>query len=332
MASQEISNPGQLMDIVNGFRASRVILTAHELGLFNFLKGKSVASSEVSRLLGTHPRATDRLMNALVALGLLKKSDGLFSNTGFSEQFLVAGSPKFLAGLSHAVHLWKTWNTLTSAVAAGTTLVLEKSINDRTDEWRESFIAAMHARAGIQAKEVAAALPLPAKGKILDVGGGSGVFAFAFINASPELTAVIFDLPNIIPITEDYIRRSGLNNCISTISGDYLINDLGKDYALVFMSAIIHINDSIENKHLIKSGANALAPGGQLVILDHIMSEDRTEPAVGAMFALNMLVGTDHGDTYTESEIREWMVDAGLSNIRLQSTPSGISLMSGIKK
>jgi hypothetical protein len=97
------------------------------------------------------------------------------------------------------------------------------------------------------------------------------------------------------------------------------------------MSAIIHINNPEENQRLIAAGVRALAVGGQLVILDHVMNEERTEPPVGAMFALNMLVGTDHGDTYTDSEIRSWMKEAGLTEISLQTTPSGISLMSGKK-
>ena len=97
------------------------------------------------------------------------------------------------------------------------------------------------------------------------------------------------------------------------------------------MSAIIHINSPEENRQLILRGANALRAGGQLIVLDHIMNEDRTEPAVGAFFALNMLVGTLHGDTYTRSEIESWMEQAGLSDIRLQTTPSGIQLMTGTK-
>jgi hypothetical protein len=77
---------------------------------------------------------------------------------------------------------------------------------------------------------------------------------------------------------------------------------------------------------------NAVSTGGQLVILDHVMNDDRTEPAAGAIFAINMLVGTDHGDTYTEKEISFWMEKAGLSEVRIQTTPSGIQLMTGIKK
>ncbi|MEI6456524.1 MAG: class I SAM-dependent methyltransferase [bacterium] len=330
MALKEISNPGQLMEMVNAFRVSRIILTAHELRIFDFLKNEGRSSSEVARLLGTDPRATNRIMNALVSLGLLRKTNDIYSNTGFTGYYLVSDSPQFLGGLSHAAHLWKTWNTLTHCVAAGTSVAVDKEINERPEDWRESFIAAMHSRAGQQAKDVASILELPEQGHILDVGGGSGVFAFAFLTYHPNLKATVFDLPNIVPITEKYIRNAGLEDSVKTIAGDYLNDPFGKDYALIFMSAIIHINSPAENEALIRKGASSLSPGGKLVILDHFMSDDRTEPATGAIFALNMLVGTDHGDTYTESEIRKWMSEAGLSNIRRKDTKEGVSILIGV--
>lgn len=331
MSSQEISTPNQLMETVNAFRTSRVILTAHELGLFDSFKGSSLSSAEVAWFLGTDPRATDRLMNALVAMGLLQKKDSRFSNSVFSEKHLVTTSPGFLGGLSHAADLWKNWSTLTAAVVEGTSVAIKEEINERSETWREAFIAAMHTRAKTQAEEVANTLTLPTTGKVLDVGGGSGIFAFSFIQASPELSAIVFDLPNIISITERYIKNAGLEDRVGTMAGDYLNDDFGSGYAMVFMSSIVHINNIAENKRLISSGAQALAPGGRLVVLDQIMDESRTEPMGGTLFALNMLVSTAHGDTYTQKEISGWMEEAGLSDIILQHTPSGIALLSGKK-
>jgi len=149
------------------------------------------------------------------------------------------------------------------------------------------------------------------------------------IRQNPSAAATIFDLPNIIPLTARYIASSGFSTQVDTKTGDYLADDFGKGYDLVFMSAIIHINSPEENQLLIRKGAEALNPGGKLVILDHIMNEDRTQPPVGAVFALNMLVGTFHGDTYTEKEIGSWMQDAGLSEIVMKVTPSGTQLMIG---
>ncbi|MEI6682544.1 MAG: methyltransferase [Bacteroidota bacterium] len=331
MKTEEITSPALLMEMANAFRVSRIILTANELGVFDLLSGDGATSSLVAATLNTDVRATDRLLNALVSVGLLNKQGECYRNTGFAGKFLVTTAPAYLGGLSLASQTWRTWSTLTEAVRQGTTVAMSAHINERTDTWKESFIAAMHARAGKQAVETADALDLSSTGKVLDVGGGSGAFAFAMIRRNPFIRATIFDLPNIIPITERYIAQSGLSDKVDTVTGDYLADDLGKDYDLALMSAIIHINSPEENILLIRKGAAALNPGGQLVILDHIMSADRTEPAVGAIFALNMLVGTLHGDTYTRDEISGWMEAAGLTDIVLKETPSGVQLMTGRK-
>jgi SAM-dependent methyltransferase len=270
-------------------------------------------------------------MNALVSLGLLKKINGQFSGTPFSLKYLVKGEPAYLAGLSHQVNLWKTWSTLTDAVKAGTTIAVDEPIGERDEEWLASFIAAMHSRGVPQSKEVADLLDFSKIRSMLDVGGGSGAFVFEFIRRCSEAKAVVFDLPAVVPITQEYIRKAGLENVIKTLPGDYLTDDFGSGYDLVFVSAVIHINSPEENKLLINKCSEALNPQGQLVILDHFMNDDRTEPIMGAIFALNMLVGTQHGDTYTENEVRSWMLDAGLKDISRKETKQKSSLMFGIR-
>jgi 2-polyprenyl-3-methyl-5-hydroxy-6-metoxy-1,4-benzoquinol methylase len=331
MSIPEMPNPGQFMEMIKAFRNSRIILTADELGLFDHIRDEGSSSSMIAELLHTHPRATDRLMNALVALGLLCKENALYTNTGFTSRFLVKSSPSYLGGLPLANQTWKTWSTLSEAVRKGTTVAMDWSINERPETWRNSFIAAMHARAERQAPEVAAVLDLTTTRKVLDVGGGSGAFSFAMIRSNPEIHATVFDLPNIIPLSLKYIENSGLSAQVDTITGDYLADNFGFGYDLVFMSAIIHINSIEENQFLIKKGTEALNNGGMLIILDHIMNDDRTEPKVGTIFALNMLVGTFHGDTYSENEITSWMKDAGLVEIELKVTSSGDQLMVGKK-
>ncbi len=350
----KITSPDQFRDMVNAFRVSRIMLTAYELHLFDYLKGNGRRSEELAPLLSVNARAIDRMLNALVAIGLLHKKSEVFSNTPFSNKFLVSDSPEYMSNLTLTNHTWKTWSTLTDAMEAGKSVYFEEPINERPEEWQEAFIAAMHRRAGPQAKEVADALDLTQTKRVLDVGGGSGAFAFEFLSRNPEMTGVVFDLPNIVPITEKYLthprplptaqegsirpqaygnehRQSRIADRVSVIAGDYLKEDFGTGYDLVFMSAIIHINSPEENRLLIRKGAEALNSGGQLVILDHIMNEDRTEPEVGAIFAINMLVGTKHGDTYTEDEIKCWMLDAGLHDVSMIITPSGIQLMRGRK-
>jgi SAM-dependent methyltransferase len=328
---KEINSPGDFLEMANAFRLSRIILTAHELDIFSILKNGPLTSQVVAKKTETNERAVDRLMDALVPIGLLKKSGNQFSNTDFSTRFLIKGQPTYMGGLSHMLHLWKSWSTLTDAVKAGTSVTMKAPIGERDEPWLDSFIAAMHSRGIQQAKEVAAVLDLELTKSVLDIGGGSGAFTFEFIRENPGIKGIIFDLPNVIPITLQYISKEGFKDSVSTIAGDYRNGGFGYDYDLVLLSAIIHINSPEENKLLIERCVESLNPGGQLVILDHIMTEDRTGPAGGAFFALNMLVGTEKGDTYTENEIKSWMQRAGLKYIRRRDTPQGSNMMIGIK-
>ncbi|HMK38339.1 MAG TPA: methyltransferase, partial [Bacteroidota bacterium] len=126
-----------------------------------------------------------------------------------------------------------------------------------------------------------------------------------------------------------YVEREGLSGSVDTVAGDYLKDDLGKDFDLVFLSAIVHSNSPEENAELILKCARALRPGGAVVVQDFIMDEERVTPLHGALFALNMLVGTASGDTYTEGEVSAWMKGAGLSGVSRQGTPFGTSQIVG---
>jgi SAM-dependent methyltransferase len=328
---KEITTPAELMEMVNAFRISRIILSAYELEIFTILKDHSLSSKDLAETMKINIRSTDRFLNALVSLGLLKKIDGQFSNTPFSSKYLIRDEPAYLAGLSHQIHLWKTWSTLTEAVKEGTTVAADEPIGKRGEEWLISFIAAMHSRAVPQSKEVADIIDLSKTRSVLDVGGGSGAFSFEFVRRSNEMKAVVFDLPAVVKLTQQYIDQAGLTSKIIIKAGDYLLDNFGFGYDLVFVSAVIHINSPEENQTLIRKCAESLNPEGQLIILDHFMNDERTEPVTGAIFALNMLVGTQHGDTYTESEVRSWMLDAGLKNISRKETVQGTNLMIGIK-
>jgi SAM-dependent methyltransferase len=163
--------------------------------------------------------------------------------------------------------------------------------------------------------------------RVLDVGGGSGAYSMAFVRTKKGIHATVFDLPNVVPLAIRYIESEKLVERISTVAGDYEVDSLGSGFDLVFLSAIIHSNSVDINRQLVKKAYDALNPNGQLVIQDHIMDEDRTAPLAGALFSLNMLVGTQAGDTFTESEIRSWMDEAGFKKIRRKDNPVTTGLM-----
>ena len=119
---KKYDNPNDIMELANAFRASRVFLTAFELGIFSELGSESKTSEAVSTSLNTDPRATDRLMNALAALGILEKLTDSFKNTPAAERFLVKGKSEYMGGLGHTVNLWKTWSNMTESVRQGTAI------------------------------------------------------------------------------------------------------------------------------------------------------------------------------------------------------------------
>ena len=320
-----------IKDIASAFQKSRVLLSAYELNLFTSIGRSEKTSQQVAAELSTSWRATDRLMNALCAIGLLKKNNNRFSNTEESLNFLVASSDSFLSGLGHSNNMWKSWSYLTESVRQGKPAT-QIGVSKRDDKWLTSFIAAMHDRGKVQSEIVADILDLSQVSRVLDIGGGSAVFSMAFVEKSESIKATIFDLPDVIPITLSYIKEAGLSDRINTISGNYNEDNFGSGYDMIFLSSIIHINSNEGNAELIEKCSNALNPGGQIVILDFVMLEDRASPSFGALFALNMLVATDEGDTYTENEMKEWYSMAGITNIVRKDTDFGTSLIIGKKE
>ncbi len=323
--------PESIREIAAGFQRSRVLLTAYELGVFSAVGKGRESSQNVAQTLGTDWRATDRLMNALAAMGFLEKEDGAFRNSPSAAKFLLPSSPDYLSGLMHTVHLWNTWSTLTEAVRLGTSVAPHRRRRAESTAWTAAFIAAMNDRARKQAPVVASQMEIREGMRILDVGGGSGAFTAAFVRARKGVTATVFDLPVVLPLTERYLSAEGLMDRIDLVGGDYTRDDLPAGYDLVFLSAIIHSNSQDQNRKLIRKCARALNPKGTVVVQDFIMDDSRTNPPGGTLFALNMLVGTPAGDTFTESEIREWMEEAGLSDIGRVETPFGSAQMRGRK-
>lgn len=324
-------NKNGILEIATAFQKSRILLTAYELGLFTTLGKEGKSSFQVSEAIGANERSTDRLMNALCVMGLLKKKNGKFSNTTASLKFLTKESPQFLSGLMHTAHLWDTWSCLTPAVRAGGSFAKHFE-DERSKEWLAAFIAAMHERASGQAASVIRMIDLKGTSSILDVGGGSGAYSIAFARAKKRIKSTVFDQHSVIALTKEYIKQAGLSDRIETVEGNYLTDKLGTGFDLIFLSSIIHINSFEENRILLWECSKAINCNGQIVIQDFIMDEDRARPAFGAFFALNMLVGTKSGDTYTESEVKSWLKEAGLSEVIRKDTPFGTTLIAARKR
>ncbi len=315
--------------LARGFMESRVFLTAFELGIFTILGNKKKSSGEIAEELNADSRAADRLLNALCVTGAVEKENNKFKNSETAEKYLIKGKPDYQAGIMHTVHLWDSWSRLTNSVLKGG-YFKDKAFEERDDNWYEPFIAAMHNRAVKEAPGLVDQIDTSGVKNVLDVGGGSGAYSIAFVRKNDQITSTVFDLPNVVPLTQKYLRDAGVEGKVNTVPGDYYTDELPSGYDLVFLSAIIHSNSPETNISLFKKAAGSLNLGGRIVVSDFIMNDDRIRPAFGAFFSLNMLVNTASGDTYTESEIKEWMSQAGLTFVERKETGS-TGLMIGRK-
>lgn len=316
-------NYEELKETVTAFQKSRIILTACQLDIFTSIGETGQSAEAISNALNLNKKAAEKLLNALVAINLLTKSKDIYSNTHSSLIYLSKDSPEYMEGIMHTGHLWDTWSDLTEVVKTGKNKRIPE-INERGEAWLEAFINSMHYRGIVQAFAQISGIDLSNVESILDVGGGSGCFSMAFLERKPTLKTTIFDLPNVIPISQKIIEKEGFKGKIDHYSGDYTVDELPTGFDLIFLSAIIHINSFAINQQLVNKCYHSLNTNGKIVIQDWIMNDAKTEPASGALFSINMLVTVDEGDCYSESEIQTWLSHAGFSSVRRVDLGKGL--------
>ncbi len=319
--------PDDLSQNIRGYQESRTVLTAIELDVFTAV-GEKAAAAEVAETIHADARATELLLNALTAIGLLMKTGQTFSVTPVSRRFLAAGGQNdSRAAMMHNVGLWRSWSGLTDAVRSGS-----GAKGDRDAEWTRWFIAAMHRNASERARAVVDAVGTAGVSRMLDVGGGSGAYSIAFAKASDSLRAEVLDLESVLPMTRGYIAEAGVESRVSTRPGDLRRDALGSGYDLVLVSAVCHMLSSGENADLMKRCFAALGSGGRLVVQDFILNPAKTAPRAGALFSLNMLVGSQNGASYSEDEYLAWMAAAGFVDVTRVRLAGPTNLMVGTRR
>ena len=323
--------PDDLNQTLRAYMESRALLTALELDVFTAV-GSGATAAEVAQKISTHPRATEMLLNALVAMGMLVKHQEVFSDTPVTARFFSGGSKdNARPGLIHTANIWHRWSNLTDCVRAGTA-VDHQEMAERGEDWTQPFIAAMHRNAAERAPLVVQAVRAAPGGRLLDVGGGSAAYSIAFAKANEKLHATVLDLPAVLPIAQGHINAAGLTDRIETRPGDLRRDPLGKGFTLVLASAICHMLSPEENQDLFRRCFEALEPQGRLVMQDFILEAGKTAPKQAALFALNMLVGTPAGSTYSGEEYTAWMREAGFHEVREIHLPGPSSLVVGVRQ
>lgn len=322
--------PESIYGIARSFMECRLLLTGIELNLFSLTASAPLSAEEIAGELKGDLRATTILLDALSALGFLEKNDNHYRTVPSLIPLLAESEPtSILPGLLHTAHLWQTWSQLTNVVYKGGPA--QRGAPVFNDDRLSAFIGAMHVGAVGAADGIAAAIsPGPAKA-LIDIGGGSGTYTIAFLKTSPEMKATLFDLPPVIEMARKRITEAGMQDRVTLVPGDFYKDALPAGHDLALLSAIIHQNSPEQNRALYQNIFQALDPGGRIIIRDHVMEPDRTRPVSGAIFAVNMLVNTPGGGTYTFEEIREGLTKAKFDRVNLLQTQGMFSLIEAFK-
>ena len=331
--------PDAIMQLGLGFWGSKTLLSAIELGVFTELAAAGPLDLEKLReRLGLHERSTRDFFDALVALGMLEREDGRYSNTPATDLFLDRAKPSYVGGILEMsnARLYQFWGALTEGLRTGEPQNEAKVGEDffavlySDPERLAQFARAMSSVSTVAAQVMAAKFPWGEHGSLIDVGCAEGVVPVQIALAHDHITGGGFDLPPLEPIFNEHVARAGLADRLSFTAGDFFSDPLPEADVLV-MGRILHDWDLDQKRLLLKKAFDALPDGGALIVYDAIIDDERKENAFGLLMSLNMLIETPGGFDYTGADCQSWMQEAGFSESYVEHLVGPDSMVVGIK-
>ncbi|HLV96880.1 MAG TPA: methyltransferase [Candidatus Acidoferrales bacterium] len=339
MTTEQQPSFDHIMQIGLGFWASKVLLSAVEMGVFTELAGRPESLPELTGRLGLHPRSARDFLDALVALGLIERRGDEYRNLPPADFFLDRRKPSYVGGmLEMANHrLFGFWNNLTTALRTGEPQNEVKSGDPDVfshlyadPERLRGFLKAMSGISKGANRIIASKFPWKNYKTAVDVGTAQGDLIVQIALANPHISGIGFDLAEVAPIFEEYVAEHGLSSRVSFRAGSFFDLPLPKA-DVVTMGHILHDWDLEQKKLLIRKAFDAIPPGGALIAYDSIIDDDRCENAFGLLMSLNMLIETSGGFDYTGAECQSWMKEAGFRETRIEHLVGPDSMVIAIK-
>jgi 2-polyprenyl-3-methyl-5-hydroxy-6-metoxy-1,4-benzoquinol methylase len=266
------------------------------------------------------------ILNALVGLGFLAKRGERYALTPESATFLVSSKPGYCGGfLRHLTRqVLPNWLHLNESVATGRPAVAG---NDQAEgqQFFAEFVEGLFPLSYRAAQAVGEHLKIPratSPVSVLDIGAGSGVWGIALAHQSAQVKIRAVDWPDVLKVTADVARRHGVGERLQTVAGDLLKADFGTGHQVATIGHILHSEGRDRSRQLLHKTFAALSPGGTVVISEFVPNEQRTAPPTPLIFAVNMLVHSEEGDTFTFREMSGWLREAGFVRPRLLEAPA----------
>ncbi len=315
MSLQEDSiTPEFLLQISGAYWRTCTLHAGVALDVFTVMEQGPLTAERTAELLNADLRATRMLLNALAAMNLLLKKGEAYSNSAAASRWLVKTSPDYLGYMiRHHHHLVEAWGRLPISVKEGKPVKRE---SHGEEEERESFLMGMFNLAMAIAPRVASTIDLSGKARLLDLGGGPGTYAIHFCLHNPELRAVVFDLPTTEVFARKTFERFGVSDRVDFIAGNFSRDPIPEKFDVVWLSQVLHGESPEEAARLVHKAVRSLEPGGMILIHEFILNDTMDGPLFPALFSLNMLVNTPHGQAYSQGQLTQMLEDAGARNVR----------------
>ena len=332
-------NPDPVLDALDGFRRSKTMFAALELGIFDRLQRGPAPAETISAELKLHPDAAERLLDACVGLDLLAKKDGVYSNLPSATTYLVRSSPQALVGYidySNRVG-YKLWGDLETAVRKGihlweTTFGLKGNIFDhffKTEESKRDFLLGMHGMGMLSSPLVVRAFDLGKYQHLVDLGGATGHLALEAARRYPKLKATVFDLPPVVASAREFLSGQPDGSRIDLLPGDFFTDALPAA-DLFALGRILHDWSVDKIRTLLRKICDRLPKGGALLIAERLLNAEKTGPIRGQLQSLNMLVCTE-GKERSVAEYRALLEEAGFTDVQARETGSVVDAVLAVK-
>lgn len=323
------------MQFAWGYIPTLMLEAAVRHRVFDVLDGAPKTVKETASVTGASERGLRAVMNAMVGLNFLAKAGDKYALTPESEAFLVSTKPSFMGGLLRhtSEQLMPKWLKLNDIVATGKPAT---SVNQEGDgsEFFQAFVADIFPMSYAAAQTLAKHLALGNAGgpaRVLDLAAGSGVWGIALAQSAPNVTVTAVDWAGVLPATKKMVARFGLSDRYTFVAGDLDAANFGQGHTVATLGHILHSEGEARSRTLLKKTFDALAAGGTIAIQEFLVNQDRTGPVMGLLFAGNMLVNTDEGDTYSFEEISGWLAEAGFKDAHLLDAPGPSPLILATK-
>ena len=315
--------------MARGYQIAKVLNTAVDMDIFTRLE-RSKTAEEISKETESNPLLMRKFLNVLVSLQLLSKKDDTYTKTQLSEIFLTKDNPFYQGNLINLeLKDYEVWSKLDQALKDKVNLRLPQLENT----FDKRFILAM-AEANMRGplykvtKAISDLAEFKSAKRLLDLGGGHGLHAIALVQENAQLEGVIFDLPPVVEVAKKVISQYQMEGRVKVIGGDYMKDDIGNGYDIIFVSHTFY-KPKEQVFPLLKKIHAALNREG-LAILNHwILSEDGTASEVVTLWDLWLSLLGYHPHIYTKDEAKIWLEEAGFSlqNIVDISTPPDPSIL-----